>query len=34
MDEMIPLTAEPDVDVEEAEKVGCAKCKKKRQNKG
>jgi hypothetical protein len=34
MDEIIPLTAEPDVDVEEAEKVGCAKCKKKRQNKG
>jgi hypothetical protein len=34
MDEMIPLTAEPDVDVIEAEKVGCDKCRKKRQNKG
>jgi len=34
MDEIIPLTAEPDVDEVEAEKVGCAKCKKKRQNKG
>jgi hypothetical protein len=30
MDEMIPLTAEPDVDVEEAEKVGCAKCSRKK----
>jgi hypothetical protein len=34
MDEMIPLTAAPDVDEVEAEKVGCDKCKKKRQNKG
>lgn len=34
MDEMIPLEAAPDVDIEEAEKVGCDKCKKKRQNKG
>jgi hypothetical protein len=33
MDEMIPLEAAPDVDEVEAEKVGCDKCKKKRQNK-
>jgi hypothetical protein len=34
MDEMIPLEVAPDVDEVEAEKVGCAKCKRKRQNKG
>jgi hypothetical protein len=33
MDEMIPLEAAPDVDEVEAEKVGCDKCKRKRQNK-
>jgi hypothetical protein len=34
MDEMIPITAEPDVDEVEAEKVGCTKCRKKKENKG
>jgi hypothetical protein len=30
MDEIIPFTAEPDVDLVEAEKVGCTKCKSKK----
>jgi hypothetical protein len=34
MDEMLPFTVEPDVDLVEAEKVGCTKCRKKRENKG
>jgi hypothetical protein len=34
MDEMIPITAEPDVDEVEAKKVGCTKCRKKKENKG
>lgn len=34
MDKMIPITAEPDVDEVEAEKVGCTKCRKKKENKG
>jgi hypothetical protein len=33
MDEILPFTAEPDVDLTEAEKVGCSKCKRKRQTK-
>ena len=33
MDEIIPFTAEADVDEVEAEKVGCAKCKSKRKTK-
>lgn len=34
MDELIPITAEPEVDIVEAEKVGCTKCRKKKENKG
>ena len=34
MDEIIPLVAEPEVDEVEADKVGCTKCKRKKQNKG
>jgi hypothetical protein len=33
MDEIIPFTAEPDVDLVEAEKVGCTKCRSKKKNK-
>jgi hypothetical protein len=33
MDEIIPFAGEPDVDIVEAEKVGCAKCKSKRKTK-
>lgn len=30
MDELIPFTAEPDVDIVEADKVGCVKCSRKK----
>lgn len=33
MDELIPFTAEPDVDLVEAEKVGCDKCSRRKKNK-
>ena len=34
MEEIIPLETEPEVDIVEAEKVGCTKCRKKKENKG
>ena len=34
MEEIIPLETEPEVDIVEAEKVGCNKCRKKKENKG